>query len=159
VYQYALACVCVCTCTCVCVRDSDEEMCMCKYNMCVCVSEMHACVYVCVGERCVYASMCMCVREIRMYWYVAGVPFVPLPVSVFILLHVHGPWSRAPLSSERCVLHCVRLCILLLCVCVYVCVRESVIQRDLRCGPCPCVYAYRLVLCASILSLSPSLSV
>jgi hypothetical protein len=45
------------------------------------------CVY--VRERCVYASVCMCVREIRLY--VAGVPFVPLPVSVFILLHVHGP--------------------------------------------------------------------
>jgi hypothetical protein len=116
-------------------------------------------VYVCGRERCVYASVCMYVREIRMYRYIAGVPFVPLPVSVFILLHVHGPWPGAPLSSERCVLHCVCLCILLLCVCVYVWVRDSEVQRDLRCGPCPCVYAYRLVLCASILSLSVSVCV
>jgi hypothetical protein len=44
------------------------------------------------------------------------------------------------------------------CVYVLVCVYESEIQRDLRCGPCPChgVYVYRLVLCASILCMSLS---
>jgi hypothetical protein len=79
--------------------------------------------YVCVRERSVYASVYVCERDTNVY-VCNRMPFVPLPVSVFILLHVHGPWPCAPLSLERCVLHCVCLCILLLCVCVYVCVCE-----------------------------------
>jgi cytochrome bd-type quinol oxidase subunit 2 len=107
---------------------------------------------------CLWKYVYVCMRGKNVY-VCSRVPFVPLLVSVFILLQVHGPWPRAPLSFERCALQCVRLCILLLCVCVYVWVRDSEVQRNLPCGPCPCVYAYTLVLCASILSLCVSVCV
>jgi hypothetical protein len=51
-----------------------------------------------------------------MYMYVGGVPFVPLPVSLSILLHVHGPWPRVPLSLERYVSLCVRMYTASVCV-------------------------------------------
>jgi hypothetical protein len=57
-----------------------------------------------------------------MCMYVAGVPFVSLLVSVYILVHVHGPWPRAPLSFERCVLHCVPMRNASVCVRVCMCV-------------------------------------
>jgi hypothetical protein len=68
-----------------------------------------------------------------MYMY-SRVPFVPLPVSVFRLLHVHGPWPRAPLSSERCVLHCVPIRNASVCSCMYVCVR---VRYSVICAAAP----------------------
>jgi hypothetical protein len=124
---------------------------------------MHVCVCVCEREKCLCNCVYVCMRVKNVY-VCSRVPFVPLPVSVFILLHVHGPWPRVSLSGALCVTLCVPTHTASVCVRVRVCVRVCVfvyvseIQRDLCCGPTgpvSCIQAgrvcfYPLSLCLSL---------
>jgi hypothetical protein len=98
--------------------------------------------------------VCMCVREIRKYMYVAGCRLcLCLCLCLYYFMCTGPDHARLSLSSAVCQTVCADAYCFGVCSCV------SEIQRGLRCGPCPCVYAYRLVLCASIPSLSVSVCV